>query len=376
MTSSGADNIIAALERSNRGVCEVNLKLAGPQLEQVLAAMQVPFPELTDLHLFSEDETLSVIPDSFFDGSAPRLRTVDLSGIPFPGLPNLLLSATRLVSLELTDVPDSGYISSEATVALISVLSSLESFSLVFRSPRSRPDRKTQRPPPSQRSVLPDLNDFCFKGDTEYLEDLVTCIDAPGLHRLTISFFDQIDFCCPQLHQFINRTPTFTALEEVHVQFADETADFVYRYWISDTYDEEDSLQIHISCTEPERQLSAIEQVCNSILHPISTVEGLFIEHEYSQLVWENDVIENTLWLRLFLPFTAVENLYLSKEFAPNIAAALQELVGERIAEVLPSQEDISVEGLELWGPFQENIGQFAAMRRRSGHPIAISDWD
>src|SRR6266403_2101256 len=46
MTSSGTDNVIAALGQSNR-VCQVFLDyFAGWQLEEVLAAMQVPFPEL------------------------------------------------------------------------------------------------------------------------------------------------------------------------------------------------------------------------------------------------------------------------------------------------------------------------------------------
>jgi hypothetical protein len=46
--------------------------IPGWQLENVLvAAMQVPsFPELPDLRLSSLDP---VIPDSFLDGSAPRL---------------------------------------------------------------------------------------------------------------------------------------------------------------------------------------------------------------------------------------------------------------------------------------------------------------
>jgi hypothetical protein len=72
MISSGTDNIIAALGQSNR-VCYVELYIAGWQLEVVLAAMQVPFPELTGLYLYSNDKTMPVIPDSFLDGSAPRL---------------------------------------------------------------------------------------------------------------------------------------------------------------------------------------------------------------------------------------------------------------------------------------------------------------
>ena len=83
----------------------------------------------------------------------------------------------------------------------------------------------------------------------------------------------------------------------------------------------------------------------------------LYIEHQYSELVSKNDVIEDTLLLlKLLLPFTAVKNLYLSKEFSPSIAAALQELVGDRIIEVLPSLQNIFVEGLKPSGPFQEII--------------------
>ncbi len=44
-------------------------------------------------------------------------------------------------------------------------------------------------------------------------------------------------------------------------------------------------------------------------------IEDLYIEHRYSRLVWANDAIENTLWLELLLPFPAVKNLYLSKDF-------------------------------------------------------------
>jgi hypothetical protein len=109
------DNVIAALWQSNR-VCQVNLSLSDWQLEEVLAAMQVPFPELTYLKLFlSRGKTMPVIPDSFLDGSSPRLRSFSLRCIPFPGLPELLLSATHLVDLRL---PHSGYFSPEAIVAL------------------------------------------------------------------------------------------------------------------------------------------------------------------------------------------------------------------------------------------------------------------
>ena len=371
-SSSGTDNVIAALGQSNR-VRQVLLSdLASLQLETVLAAMQLPFPELTDLRLFSDDETLSVIPDSFLGGSAPSLLSFSLSGIPFPGLPNLLLSATHLVYLWLSDIPHSCYISPEAMVALISVLSSLRTLSLQFKSPQSFPDRESR--PPLKRSILPALFQFRFKGVTEYLEDLVTGIDTPQLNLLSINFFNQIDFVCPRLARFINRTPTLEARDEAHVQFDDSIAGVKLRFRTSQPglYDHE----IAISCREPDWQLSFIEQVCNAFLRPLSTVEDLYIKHRYLELVWKNDAIENTLWLQLLLPFTAVKNLHLSEEFAPDIATALQDVVEGRFTEVLPSLQNIFVEGLGPSGPFQKNIGKFVAARQLAGHPIVISEWD
>jgi hypothetical protein len=365
--SSGTDNVIASLEQSNR-VCQIVLYLVGWQLEEVLAAMQVPFPELTYLSLSSNVETLPVIPDSFLDGSAPRLQNFDLFGIPFPGLSTLLLSATHLVTLWLSNIPHSGYISPEAIVALISVLSSLRTLSLQFQSPQSRPDPETRRPPPSKRSVVPALTSLYFRGVIEYLEDLVTCIDTPQLDEMKITFFNQIDFDTPRLAQFINRTPKLRKGDrDAHVRF---TANFVRVGLQLGLH----TLEIAISCREPDWQLSSIEQICNFTLRPLSTVEGLYIEHQYSELVWKNEAIENTQWLQLLLPFTAVKNLYLSEESAPGIAAALQELVG--ISEVLPSLQNIFVKRLEPSGTFRKNIGQFVDARQLSGHLIAISVWD
>ena len=368
LSFSTPDGIIVALGQSNR-VCEVSLWIPTCELEEVLAAMQVPFPELTHLSLSSFGE-MPNIPDSFLDGSAPRLRCFRLDGIPFPGLPNLLLSATHLVALSLEHIPHSAYITPEAIVALVSVLSSLKYLTLEFQSPQSRPDREARHPPPSKRYVIPALNSLRFKGVIEYLEDLVTFINAPQLKDMLITFFNQIDFDTPQLAQFINRTPTLRK-RDAHVLFSDYST----RVSLLPETTWRRALEIAISCIEPDWQLSSIEQVCNSSLHPLSTVEDLYIEHKYSKLVWKDDAIENTLWLQLLLPFTAAKNLYVSKEFAPGIAAALQEL-GSRITEVLSSLQNIFVEGLEPSEHFQKNIRQFVAARQLSNHPITISVWE
>ena len=376
MESSGTDNIIAALEQPNR-VSQVDLyNLANWQLENVLATMQVPFLQLEGLQLHSADETPPVIPDSLLGGSAPQLQIFALKGISFPGLPKLLLTAGRLVSLWLDNIPHSGYISPEAIVAPFSVLSSLEVLLLSFQSPRSHPGGRLWSSQPPNRTILPALRVFQFEGVTEYLEELVIRIGTPQLNEMQITFFNQIDFNTPQLAQFINCTPTLRSLDEAHVYVcAPDIASIGFQYRASE--DRFEHLSINISCSEPDWQLSSIEQVCNS-LRPLSTVEDLYIEDEpgYSLLVWKDDPIENTLWLQLLLPFTAVKNLYLSVDIAPPIAATLKELVTSRVTEVLPSLQNIFVAGLDPSGPLRENIEQFVAARQLSDNPIAISHWD
>ena len=252
-------------------------------------------------------------------------------------------------------------------VVLLCTLPSLESLYLEFKSPQSRLDGESRSLPPPKRSVLSSLDHFLFKGAIEYLEEFVTHIDTPQLDHLHITFFNQIDFNTPRLAQFINRTPKLKKRDAL-VQFNDNFA----RVGLPPR---PSTLQITVSCKEPDWRLSSVAQICNSSLRPLSTVEDLYIELRYSQLVWKNDAIDNTIWLELLLPFTAVINLYLAKEFAPGIAVALKELVG-RITEVLPSLQNIFVQGLEPSGPFQENIGRFVAIRQLSDHPIAISKWD
>jgi hypothetical protein len=325
---------------------------------------------LTYLNFSSLNETPPAIPDLFLGGSAPLLRHFDLYGFPFQGLPNLLLTATHLVHLGLTKIPHSGYVSPESIAALLSVLSSLETLSLGFKSSQSRPDGESRSLPPPNRSILPALNRFHFKGTTEYLEDLVTFIDAPQLNTLYINFFNQIYFDTPRLTQFINRTPPLRACDKAHVQFGDWSTSIALLA-------PSKTLKIEISCEEPNQQLSSIAQVCNSSLLTPSTVEDLYIEprREYMES-WKDPVIENILWLQLLLRFAAVKNVYLSKEFTPGIAAALKELAEGRIREVLPSLQSISVEGFEPSGPLQEKIVEFVVARQFSGHPIAISVWN
>jgi len=376
VSESSVDNVVAVLEHSDR-IRQISLScLTTSQIdnEKVWAAMQVPFPELTGLALESRSETAPFLPDSFLGGSAPRLRTLALYAIPFPGLPNLLLSATHLVTLYLFGIPHSAYFPPEVMVACLSALTSLERLSFGFESPQSCPDQESPRPPPPTRSILPALRRFWFKGTYEYSEDLVALIDAPRCHRFSTSFFNDIDFDTPQLMQFISRTQTFKALNIVHVVFDSHAAWVKLQLQASDP--DFEGVEVRVSCRVPDGQLSFLSQISTS-LPLFSTAENLYIhEHLPSQLDWKDD-IENAEWLELLRLFTAVKKLYLSKEFAPRIACALQELTGGRTTDVLPTVQNLFLEGFQPSRPDQEieSIGQFISARQLTNHPVAISVW-
>ena len=376
-SARSVDNIAAALEFSDR-VREINLTISESFVWDIfLAAMLQPFPELTYLSLqwdYDIDEP-AVVPDSFLGGFAarPSLRGLRLGGIPFPGLPNLLLSAPHLYQLRLEDIPHSGYFSPDAMAAALSTLTSLESLSLTFQSPESCPDLENQHLPPSTHFVLPVLTDFLFKGVSEYLEDLVTDMDTPKLKKLVITFFNDIVFNTPRLIQFIRRTPMLSGLENAHIALRDDTARVTFRSQIYGYVSM--LLEVSIFCEGLDWQLSSLEQVCTSYLPFLSTLKDLYIyEYPYSQPYWR-DNIENRVWLGLLHPFTTVKNLYISEKFALRIGPALQELVEGRATEVLPALENIFLEGLESVRPVQEGIGHFVATRQVSSHPVTVSRW-
>jgi F-box-like len=368
--TEGVDNIIGVLERRDR-VGRIELfDVDGSPSESVLEAMQEPFPELTHL-VMSSLGTLTVLPDSFLGGYAPHLRVLWLDAIPFPGLPKLLLPAIHLVDLRVWNIPHSGYISPSAMVTALSSLTSLELLSLKFQSPRYHPDVASRRLPPPTRSVLPLLTRFLFEGVCEYLEDLMARIDAPRVNDLSITFFNDIEFDTPQLTKFISRSTTLNPLKTTRVVFMDGAA--MVRF--SSQTSGYGLLEVKISCRELDWQVSSLEQVCTSCLPALSTSENLYIcKAQYSRPDWQ-DNIENTLWLELLHPFTAVKHLYLCEEFAPRIVPVLQELVGDRTTEVLPALRKIFLE--EPWSsdPVQEGIGKIVAARQVSGYNIGVYDW-
>jgi hypothetical protein len=125
--------------------------------------------------------------------------------------------------------------------------------------------------------------------------------------------------------------------------------------------------------------LSSLEQVFTSSLPPLTMLKDLYIRESPLRLRRWQDDIENTLWLDLLRSFLAVKNLYLSKKFVPRTAPALQELVGGRTTDVLPTCRIFS------WRVFGRRHASMRAGKSSlphegslalTSHPVAVSRWD
>ncbi|KAI0289335.1 hypothetical protein BC826DRAFT_612084 [Russula brevipes] len=331
------DNIVAALEHPDR-VLRIKLgNVRKSAMERFSAVMQVPFPELTHLDMWSYDE-LPVLPEAFLGGSIPRLRFLSLERISFPPVGRLLLSASHLTFLSLLYLPPSRYISPDAMAASLFSLTSLETLRLGFRSPQSRPDRPSLLPP--TRVIVPVLASLSFSGSREYLEDLVARIDAPLLYHFDITFFLDPIFDLTFFLNFTFDIPHFSHFLGRATELNFDAACVVLDHFsISLKFDEPHGSKLQIRCGRIDRQISSMALVCAQLSPLLSRTEQLYLLSNYFDLATEGgDDIEFTQFLlELFQPFYSLRSLYIMKSLLPFVVPALRPLAGERATDVLPT---------------------------------------
>jgi hypothetical protein len=372
----GLDNIKAAFELNER-ISQVDLYMMKHSLDDfdVFAALEKPFPALTDLklRLIGSEDPIHLNPVKFLGGSSTRLRSLSLSFVPMPGLPKLLLSCTDLVNLHLDNISTRGFLLPEAIVTGLSALTRLKVLHLQLKFDPSHPDWENRRLPQAlpTRTVLPALTVLKFKGVNAYLEDFMARIDAPLLDHLDITFdcedFDlaPISLDVQQLLRFISRTPKLQAPVKAHIgmgTYKTLSIKFLWPTQISSV------VRLRIQCTAPQWRYPCLAEFCRSPLFPLPTLEELY----FSQGYFPPRDDRNTRCLELFQPFTSVKNLYLAEKYTP----VLRKLVGERATEVLPMLENMFLESFQPCGSVPEHIGQFIAARQLSGRPIVVSRWD
>ncbi|KAH9066649.1 hypothetical protein EDB87DRAFT_1587371 [Lactarius vividus] len=359
------DNVIAALEQSDR----------------------VSSISLTITHLV-------LLGDHAF-------RRLQSTGIYLPSLPQLLSPSVNLVDLQLHEIPGVGYFSPEAFA------SALQSFSLHFISPASRPSRIDLSPsPPGERIILPALTYLKFRGASEYLNSLVTRIDAPSLVEIEVRFFNQLVFHLSQLFRFIDRIEMQWLHRRADINFSERV--------VSITFTQPDShtrLALQISCEHLDWQLSSIAQICDNFSPFLSNALFNTTQQSMAQIYGPSPSLSGVQDLGVgttqqstaqihdlpspFLP--SVQDLGIGTTRRPSamddvdgeqwlglirafdwrrslsyILGALCPVDGEHTT-VLPALRNLRILRLvSIHGPLREAVELFAASRRLSCHPVQV----
>ncbi|KAN0136057.1 hypothetical protein V8E53_006218 [Lactarius tabidus] len=360
------DDIIAALEHPFR-VRSIKLVVTSHLFGLVTSLRQESFLALETLWLSSKDRNAPVLPDGFMRGPAPQLRQIFLEGISFPAFPTLLSSASNLVDLQLEDIPQSGYISPEVMVTSLAASNRLEGLYIGFNAPISRHQLRSS--PSLTPHVLPSLVAFDFRGSSEYLEHLLAQIDTPRLRVINITYFNQLDFQVPQLFHFIRRTEYLELALSRHMQVRIRISNLRVALYFEGEVHSRSPLTLCISCKWLDWQILHLTQILAQSPAMVSNVDHLSIDDIGPQLkpCWD-DGMNNTDWLELLRPFTAVKTLHGSQELAGHIALALDNVGGEMTAEVLPALTLLSLGDQPV-----RFVETFLAVRQLSGHPVTFA---
>jgi hypothetical protein len=379
------DNIKAALAHHDR-VCQIKLHFISREPGDIVASLEEPFPILTDLDLSAADSIRPFEPDpSKFLGGPTRLQSLILSNIRIRDLAKLLLSTPNLVILRLDKIRnwdnnnhnDDFFLLDEMVTGL-SALTRLEQLDLLVKLHPSLPDWENRRFPLLTRIVVPSLTVLKFRGATQTLEDFMALIDAPLLDHLYLLFIlpisDQVIVLdTPHILRFISRISNFQAPDKAHIAILIKDRRCQIELWRPGQISS--MVKLEISSRWSRQLLPFLAQFCRPPFFPLPTLECLYIDGGQDSMEHRRDDAEYAQWLELLRPFASVKNLYVTKELAIHIARALQELVGERVMEVLPTLESVFIDNFQPSGPAPEVIKELVTARRLAGHPIFIYPW-
>ena len=359
------NNVIVALKHSER-ICELDLTIAKALWSKSDVSMRAPFPALEHLRLRSQDKIRQlVLPEQFLGGSTPRLRDIHLTSIAFPTLPMHLLSAEALVSLQLEDIPSTGYFSPEQFANGLSVTTRLEILKIHFLPPNSH--ERNMDALPQSRVILSVLTELEFKGNSEYIEDLVSRIDAPALEQLNLVFFEQLTFGIPRLSRFIHRTKELRSPCHASILLSEEEITITHHSQCRSS--DSGKFYLQISCDELERLLPLLIHVSRQLSDLLSSVERLSIEGFILLSSWlEREEMDPTQWLEFFRPFRGVKRFDVTGALIQSIASALERTTGEMARIVLPALRDLHL--IDYQTPTA--IEPFIDARQRYGRPVSV----
>ncbi|KAN0123080.1 hypothetical protein V8E52_003033 [Russula decolorans] len=371
LSADDEENVLAVLKHANR-ICDINLSMTRQLASNSAASLKESFPILQRLQLRSQEPIRPLpIPDGFLGESTPLLRDIHLIRTVFPALPVLLLSAQALLTLQLDDIPNSGYFSPEALAKSLSGMAKLNTLKIRFLPPNAH--ERSLDASLTNRAILPALTEFEFKGNCEYVEDLVSRIDAPALGKINITFIEQPTFGIPRLARFIGRTKEAKLPHHTSVRLSDEITITQHFRRPSCADSSSGTFLLQIPCDELDRQVSLLIHVCQYISEPLLGVERFDIESypRYSNRM-DGEEMDTSVWLELFRSFRGAKSLEVSGGLVTSVASALGRATGEMARIVLPALRDLRMLDSSSTVSASTSIEQFIAARQLYNRPVAV----
>ncbi|KAI0265898.1 hypothetical protein BC834DRAFT_969842 [Gloeopeniophorella convolvens] len=309
---------VSHLLRQRERVRDVTLQfIPAPALRKLVACMDGQFPLLQSLDVTTRaNDEGQILPDTF---EAPRVSRMHLSNVALPPKLTFLASAVDLTSLQLARIPQSASFDPHRFVEQIPATSRLKHLSIWFLShPHPKPD-VDQDHRPARRKPMVHLVDLQFRGESAYLEALVSLISAPVLRHLNITFFYQPSFSVPHLVEFIGTSDTLRFSESI-VQFRTHFGSISLHP--RGRADSSRGISIRVGCKQIEWQVFAASQICHQLESLLNPVQDLVLESYDSSPQHPVDV-DRDQWLTLLRSFGGAERVRIGKNLISELCLAL-----------------------------------------------------
>ncbi|KAH9072254.1 hypothetical protein EDB83DRAFT_2673352 [Lactarius deliciosus] len=295
------------------------------------------FTELEELIILSRDNVQLTFPDAFQSGQ--RLRTLQLTRIAIPTLPQLLSPSTGIVDLQLHEIPNVRYFPPEVFANALSEMTQLETLSLHFISfpPRRR---YLSLPPPSEEFVvLPTLTCLKYRGTRKYLGNFVTRIDAPRLGDI-------------EMQTSLSRADIQTSARAICLSNPGTRLD------------------LQISCEQLDWQLSSITQIRIRFSSFLSRVENLGIVMAQRSTV--QDDMDKEQWAELIRAFGDIKEFRVVSNLQRTSCVLCVQSRGANYC-MFPSLRTLGLpELMQTHGPLWEAAQSFFTSRRLSDCPVEL----
>jgi hypothetical protein len=355
------DNIVVALQRTDR-VSSIRLNIT-KSLLQKLSSIKEPFSNLEELVLRCEDFMELGLPSAF--RGCPRLRSLHLTKITFPALPQLLFSSKDLVDIHLHNIAGIANFSPEALVNALSRMTRLRSLTLHPRSSASRPDIGILPSSASgKRVVFPSLTHFKFRGTSGFFNNFIVRIDPPLLSDIEITFNGRL-FLVSKLREFFDQIEIQKSHRQAEVIFSEHAISIFFTQPGAPMRP-----KLRISIRPSNWQLFSMFELCNRLSALLSGVEDLHVHA--TRLSSGQDKMNREDWAKLIHLFKGVKRLYIGGKLSTDIMLSLESYRAPS-ETLLPSLHMLCIrEPGPRHAPLREAVVSLMVSYRRSGRLLQV----